>query len=72
MNLKNNSLTKSKKNSRKDFDSGLLNDVIRRSSAVKALEKVKQYRRGKKFKLIQVDNRTWVEREINENTASDC
>jgi len=33
-------------------------------AASKALDKIKDYRKGRKYKMVQVDNKTWKEIEI--------
>ena len=35
-----------------------------RKSALRELQKIKKARRGKKFQLIRVDAKTWIEKEI--------
>ncbi len=37
-----------------------------RKQAQKALKKVREYRTGKKFKMVQVDKKTWKEVVVNE------
>jgi hypothetical protein len=41
-----------------------MRDIVNRSSAQIALDKIKAQRRGRKFELLQIDNRTWKEVEV--------
>jgi hypothetical protein len=55
----------SKKNSRKDSESGIDNHSTRRQSAINALNKIKSERKEKIFISVKIDDKTWVEREVN-------
>lgn len=35
-----------------------------RNQAIKNLAKVRAQQTGKRFKMVRLDNRTWVEREV--------
>jgi hypothetical protein len=37
-----------------------------RKQAIKNLEKVKKQRKGKKYKMVQIDSKTWKEIEIKD------
>jgi hypothetical protein len=41
-----------------------MRDIVGRSSAQIALDKIKAQRRGRKFEFVQIDNRTWKEVEV--------
>ena len=48
-----------------------LNSGIRRARAIQALEMAQEKRKGKKFIMVQIGPKTWVERQVDGNKKPD-
>jgi hypothetical protein len=53
-----------------DYSIKTLHDEVNRQAALRALAKAKALRKGKSYRLVQLDERTWKEVEVVSTTLN--
>lgn len=53
-----------------DYSIKTLHDEVNRAAALRALAKAKALRKGKRYRLVQVDERTWKEVEVASTSSA--